>query len=60
MRQLEGVESVRSVSLAQQETVALAQLLKSQQQTHQQEVHTLTEKTERDIREAREKLEKVN
>ena len=59
VRQLEGVESARAVAIAQQETVSLAQLLKSQQVTHEHKVKDLTDKTKEDLKEVQEKYEKV-
>ena len=58
MRQLSQVESARAVSLAQQETVALAQLLKSRQQGHEQGLQHAASKTEKQVQEAREKLDR--
>ena len=53
MRQLSQVESARAMSLAQQETVALAQLLKSRQQGHEQELQSMASKNEKELEEAR-------
>ena len=58
MRQLSQVESARAVSLAQQETVALAQLLKSRQQGHEQELQVMASKSEKEMEEARGKLDR--
>ena len=58
MRQLSQVESARAVSLAQQETVALAQLLKSRQQGHEQELQAVASKSEKEMEEARGKLDR--
>ena len=58
MRQISQVESARAVSLAQQETVALAQLLKSKQQGHKQELQSVASKTEKELEEARDKLQR--
>ena len=57
MRQLSQVESARAVSLAQQETVALAQLLKSRQQSHE-EVQSVASKNEKEMEEAQAKLDR--
>ena len=59
VRQLEGVESVRAVAEAQQETVALAQLLQSQRQTHHDTIQDLTEKAKQELKEAQERFAKV-
>ena len=58
VRQLSQVESARAVSLAQQETVALAQLLKSRQHDHRQELQAMESKNKKEVEEAREKLDK--
>ena len=58
MRHLSQVESARAVSLAQQETVALAQLLKSSQQGHEQELQSVASRTEKDVEDARGKLDR--
>ena len=58
MRQLSQVESARAVSLAQQETVALAQLLKSRQQGHEQELQAVASKSEKEMEETRGKLDR--
>lgn len=58
MRQLSQVESARAVSLAQQETVALAQLLKSHQQGHEQDLQAMASKSEKEVEEARGKLDR--
>ena len=58
MRQLSQVESARAVSLAQQETVALAQLLKSRQQGHEQELQAVASKSEKEVEETRGKLDR--
>ena len=59
VRQLEGVESTRAVSLAQQETVALAQILKSQTKSHQDQVQSVTDKAKQDTENAQRELQKV-
>ena len=58
MRQLSQVESARAVSLAQQETVALAQLLKSRQHGHEQELEKVATKNEREMEDAHGKLDR--
>ncbi|XP_062411595.1 centrosome-associated protein 350 isoform X2 [Sardina pilchardus] len=49
MRQLSDVERIRGVSLAQQEALSLAHVLKSQQQAHEQDLHQLNVKAEQDF-----------
>lgn len=60
MRQITDLESVRAVSLAHQETVGLAELLKSHQRTHEQEVQSLAMKAKREVEEAQKQFEKVH
>ncbi|XP_060788609.1 centrosome-associated protein 350 isoform X3 [Neoarius graeffei] len=48
VRQLSDVERVRAVSLAQQESVSLAQIIKAQQQRQERELQLLKLKTEQD------------
>ncbi|KAM9384089.1 centrosome-associated protein 350 isoform 2-T2 [Pholidichthys leucotaenia] len=48
VRQLVDMERVMSVSIAQQESAALAQMLKAKQQRHEREVYELKVKTERE------------
>ncbi|XP_016427520.1 centrosome-associated protein 350-like [Sinocyclocheilus rhinocerous] len=57
VRQLGNVERVRGVSLAQQETVSLAQILKSQQQRHERELYLLRMKAEQEALETQRQLE---
>ncbi|XP_016086333.1 centrosome-associated protein 350-like [Sinocyclocheilus grahami] len=57
VRQLSDVERVRGVSLAQQETVSLAQILKSQQQRHERELYLLRMKAEQEALETQRQLE---
>ena len=59
VRQLEGVESTRAVSLAQQETVALAALLKSQKQIHQSDIHGVTNKAKKESEQVQREFMKV-
>ena len=59
VRQLEGVESTHAVSQAQQETVALAQLLKSQKHAHQNEVQTASSRAKRESEQTQKELQKV-
>lgn len=60
MRQVEGVESARAVAEAQQETVALAQLLQSQARSHDHSVRELTNRTNDKLKQAQDKLDKVH
>ncbi|XP_047011716.1 centrosome-associated protein 350 isoform X3 [Ictalurus punctatus] len=52
VRQLSDVERVRAVSLAQQESVSLAQIIKAQQQRQERELQLLKLKAEQDALEA--------
>uniref|UniRef100_A0A9J8CSG4 Centrosomal protein 350 n=1 Tax=Cyprinus carpio carpio TaxID=630221 RepID=A0A9J8CSG4_CYPCA len=56
VQQLSDVERVRGVSLAQQETVSLAQILKSQQQRHERELYLLRMKAEQEALETQRQL----
>ena len=60
MRQITDLESVRAVTLAHQETASLAQLLKSHQRTHEQEVQSLAMKAKKEVEEAQKQFEKVH
>ena len=60
VRQLSNVESTRAVSLAQQETVTLAQALKTKQQAHEREVEVLALKAKKEVEEAQKNFEKVH
>ncbi|KAA0714210.1 Centrosome-associated protein 350 [Triplophysa tibetana] len=57
VRQLSDVERVRGVSLAQQETVSLAQILKSHQHRHEHELNLLRMKAEQEALETQRQLE---
>ncbi|XP_056132836.1 centrosome-associated protein 350 [Lampris incognitus] len=57
LRQLGDVERLRGVSMAQQESVSLAQILKAQQQRHERELYELKIKAEREALEAQLQLE---
>uniref|UniRef100_W5L5K6 Centrosomal protein 350 n=1 Tax=Astyanax mexicanus TaxID=7994 RepID=W5L5K6_ASTMX len=57
VRQLGDVERVRAVSLAQQETVALAQILKAQQQRQERELQLLRLKAEQEALETQRQLQ---
>ncbi|KAF7667805.1 hypothetical protein LDENG_00042920 [Lucifuga dentata] len=57
IRQLGDVERLRGVSLAQQETVSLAEILKAQQQRHEHELYELKIKAEREALETQLQLE---
>lgn len=53
------MESIRAVAEAQQETVALAQILQSQRQSHQHTIQDLTDKAKLELKEAQERFAKV-
>ncbi|KAJ3599154.1 hypothetical protein NHX12_033117 [Muraenolepis orangiensis] len=57
VRQLGDVERLRGVSMAQQESVSLAQILKAQQQRHERELYELKIKAEREALETQLHLE---
>ncbi|XP_067085530.1 centrosome-associated protein 350 [Osmerus mordax] len=57
VRQLGDVERLRGVSLAQQESVSLAQILKAQQQRHERDLYELKIKAEREALETQLQLE---
>ncbi|XP_033477204.2 centrosome-associated protein 350 isoform X1 [Epinephelus lanceolatus] len=57
VRQLGDVERVMGVSMAQQESVSLAQMLKARQQSHARELYELKIKAEREALEAQLQLE---
>ncbi|XP_061094007.1 centrosome-associated protein 350 isoform X2 [Conger conger] len=59
VRQLADVERLRGVSLAQQESVSLAQILKSQQQRHERDLFLLKQKAEQEALETRRQLEET-
>ncbi|RUS88459.1 hypothetical protein EGW08_003796, partial [Elysia chlorotica] len=52
LRQVVGMERVRAVALAQQETVSLAQVLKARQQEHSTELRQLQAHAQQEAREA--------
>ncbi|NWH55953.1 CE350 protein, partial [Geococcyx californianus] len=67
MRHLSDIEQVRGISLAQQESVSLAQILKAQQQCHERDLALLKMKAEqealgsqRQLDEARQKAAQVH
>ena len=60
MRQITDLERTHAVSQTQQETVSVAQLLKSHQQTHEREVRSLATKAKREVEEAHKQFEKVH
>lgn len=60
MQQLTNMERTRAVSLAQQETVSLAQLLKSRQLSHEQELQSLAGRAKREVEEAHQQFQKVH
>ncbi|XP_041646864.1 centrosome-associated protein 350 isoform X2 [Cheilinus undulatus] len=57
VRQLGDVERLMGVSMAQQESVSLAQMLKAKQQSHERELYELKIKAEREALEAQLQLE---
>lgn len=60
VRHLEGVESTKAVAEAQQETVTLAQILKTQKQTHTADIDSITSKAKRDSELAQREFQKVH
>ncbi|NXJ05146.1 CE350 protein, partial [Odontophorus gujanensis] len=59
VRQLSDVERVRGVSLAQQESVSLAQMLKAQQQRHERDLALWKIKAEQEALESQRQLEET-
>ncbi|NXX86328.1 CE350 protein, partial [Urocolius indicus] len=59
MRQLSDIERVRGVSLAQQESVSLAQILKAQQQRHERDLALLKMKAEQEALESQRQLDEA-
>ncbi|XP_014798933.1 PREDICTED: centrosome-associated protein 350 [Calidris pugnax] len=59
VRQLSDVERVRGISLAQQESVSLAQILKAQQQRHERDLTLLKIKAEQEALESQRQLEEA-
>ncbi|KAL1022447.1 hypothetical protein UPYG_G00027760 [Umbra pygmaea] len=59
VRQLGDVERLRGVSLAQQESVSLAQILKAQQQRHERDLYELKVKAEQEALETQRQLEET-
>ncbi|XP_072275911.1 centrosome-associated protein 350 isoform X2 [Pyxicephalus adspersus] len=59
VRQLCDMERVRGISLAQQETVSLAQILKSQQQRHEQSMTALRLQAEQEAQASMRQLEEA-
>ncbi|XP_060076852.1 centrosome-associated protein 350-like [Ylistrum balloti] len=59
MRQLTNMERTRAVSMAQQETVSLAQMLKARQQEHSKEMSVLELKAQREMLDATKELNDV-
>ncbi|NXA42589.1 CE350 protein, partial [Eudromia elegans] len=59
VRQLSDVERVRGISLAQQESVSLAQILKAKQQRHERDLALLKIKAEQEALESQRQLEEV-
>ncbi|XP_026524925.1 centrosome-associated protein 350 [Notechis scutatus] len=59
VHQLSDIERVRGISLAQQESVSLALILKSQQQRHERDLALLTLKAEQEMLENQRNLEEA-
>ncbi|XP_008107116.2 centrosome-associated protein 350 isoform X2 [Anolis carolinensis] len=59
VRQISDVERVRGISLAQQESVSLAQILKAQQQRHERDMALLKFKTEQEALETQRQMEEA-
>ncbi|NXF96313.1 CE350 protein, partial [Eubucco bourcierii] len=59
VRQLSNVERVRGIALAQQESVSLAQILKAQQQRHEQDLALLKIKAEQEALESQRQLDEA-
>ncbi|XP_031451473.1 centrosome-associated protein 350 isoform X3 [Phasianus colchicus] len=59
VRQLSDVERVRGISLAQQESVSLAQILKAQQQRHERDITLLKIKAEQEALKNKRQLEEA-
>ncbi|XP_074859420.1 centrosome-associated protein 350 [Carettochelys insculpta] len=59
VRHLTDVERVRGISLAQQESVSLAQILKAQQQRHERDLALLKLKAEQEALESQRQLEEA-
>ncbi|XP_074953020.1 centrosome-associated protein 350 isoform X3 [Phalacrocorax aristotelis] len=59
VRQLSDVERVRGISLAQQESVSLAQILKAQQQRHERDFALLKIKAEQEALESQRQLDQA-
>uniref|UniRef100_G1MV69 CAP-Gly domain-containing protein n=1 Tax=Meleagris gallopavo TaxID=9103 RepID=G1MV69_MELGA len=59
VRQLSDVERIRGISLAQQESVSLAQILKAQQQRHERDITLLKIKAEQEALKNKRQLEEA-
>ncbi|NWS66127.1 CE350 protein, partial [Crotophaga sulcirostris] len=59
VRQLSDIERVRGISLAQQESVSLAQILKAQQQRHERDFALLKMKAEQEALESQRQLDEA-
>ncbi|XP_077188333.1 centrosome-associated protein 350 isoform X2 [Paroedura picta] len=59
VRQLSDMERVRGITLAQQESVSLAQILKAQQQRHERDLALLKIKAEQEALESQRQLEET-
>ncbi|NXW82995.1 CE350 protein, partial [Alopecoenas beccarii] len=59
VRQLSDIERIRGISLAQQESVSLAQILKAQQQRHERDLALLKIKAEQEALESQRQLDEA-
>ncbi|KAH0618271.1 hypothetical protein JD844_017309 [Phrynosoma platyrhinos] len=59
VRQISDVERIRGLSLAQQESVSLAQILKAQQQRHERDMALLKLKAEQEALESQRQMEEA-
>ncbi|XP_046543377.1 LOW QUALITY PROTEIN: centrosome-associated protein 350-like [Haliotis rubra] len=59
LHQLTSVDRTRAVSMAQQETVSLAQMLKARQQTHEHDMRQLKLQAQKEAYEANQQLEET-
>ncbi|NWW87633.1 CE350 protein, partial [Rhynochetos jubatus] len=59
VRQLSDVERVRGISLAQQESISLAQILKAQQQRHERDLALLKIKADQEVLENQRQLDEA-
>ncbi|XP_033119119.1 centrosome-associated protein 350-like [Anneissia japonica] len=59
VRKLTEFEQTRAISLAQQESVSIAQILKARQQGHERELHILSTKARQEVDDAHRQLEQL-